>query len=158
MRKNVALMLSCAMIASIGLVGCGSKEAKKTETTTAAQYHVHTDENGETYTHQNGEEKQTQKSKDKNVIEGSEAIEKIQTFSEKKLGLKEKKKKYSFLASTESKEIEGKKYIEVIASVIKKDKDGKTASIDTKGTYYVSEDGKICLKRNDKTGEMEELK
>lgn len=166
MRKKLVVIAGFVLMTVILSSACSNNQ-ENVDNTTTATYHVHTDGNGETYTHQNEEEhkdesakKEDTAKKDKDVsatVSGEDAIKKIQEFSAKKLGLEKKKSKYSFLASTESKEIDGKKYIEVIASIINKN-DDETVSIDTKGTYYVSEDGNRCLKKNMETGEMDELK
>ncbi len=166
MKREKVIILFCVILVLAAFSAC-DKSNKKTgiETTgsneTTAGVHVHMDENGETYTHADSEEHNEGDVTTNNslsAISESEAMEKIQNFSEKKLGLDGKKKDYSFLAATKKKKISGKKYIEIIASVMKKNKKNDTVSIDARGTYYVSEDGKKCLIKDMETGKTKELK
>lgn len=103
-------------------------------------------------------EKTTMTTAVQTTASGSEIVEKIQSFSLKKLGLTGKKEDYKFLISTELTEIDGEKYNEVVASVMKENKDNDKITMDTKGTYYVSLDCKKCLIKDTKTGKISELK
>lgn len=163
MRKKLVVTAGFVLMTAALFTACGNNKNKAENSTTAA-YYVHTDENGETYTHMGGEEntentaKEDKDKKDTNKeITNSEAADIIKKFSAKKLGLKGKKKNYSFLTATESKNIDGTEYFEVIAAKKTENEDG-TVSIDPKGKYYVTLDGSKCFKRDDKTGEMDELK
>lgn len=174
MNKKIVITVSCAISALIIFSACGKNEkdlVSNKETTVQNEivqqsetvpsgYHVHVDENGETYTHADGEdpaeEAETNEDGD-TVISNGDAIEIIKGFSAKKLGLEGEKEDYSFLASTEKKEIEGEEYIEVIAAVMTESDEDDTVSIDTKGTYYISEDGKKCLIKDLETGKTKEL-
>lgn len=153
MKKKLVIMAGLMLMTTMLFSACDKKNADNNAT---AEYHVHTDENGETYTHKNDEVEET--SENNKAITGEEAVEKIKKFSAKKLGLDGKKKNYTFLASTETKEIEEKECFEVIASVMTKNEKDEMVSIDTKGTYYVSADGKECFIKNMKTGEIKKLK
>lgn len=161
MRKKLVVIAGLSLMTITIFSGCDSEKRNLIENTTA-HYHVHTDDNGETYTHLNEEEhkeEQNNKSNDNNKeIDSTEAIEIIKKFSIEKLELEGQKKDYSFMVATEKKTIEDKEYFEVIASVKKENEKDGTVSIDTKGTYYVSVDGKKCLVKNMKTGETKELK
>lgn len=166
MKREKVIILFYVILALAVFSACDKSNNKTDIETissneTTAGFHVHMDENGETYTHADSEkhdEEDATTNNSQSVISESEAIEKIQNFSEKKLRLDGKKKDYSFLAATKKKEIDGKRYIEIIASVMTKNKKNDTVSIDTKGTYYVSEDGKKCLIKDMETGKTEVLK
>lgn len=96
-------------------------------------------------------------------IKGADAINFIeQSYTKEELGLDKVDKDYSFMVSSNGVEIDGEKYIKVVANfVVKKDvttKDGKdTFNIETVGAYYISYDGEKVLKQDMDTLEYTEL-
>lgn len=91
-------------------------------------------------------------------ISGYEATQIISGMDVKKLGLKGKTEDYRFMVSPEGKVIEDQNYIEVNAMEITQENDDGTMSVDIKGNYFVSYDGKKILVRDLTTGEFSELK
>lgn len=96
-------------------------------------------------------------------IKERDAIDFIQTsYSKEELGLDKEKRAYRMMVASSGVDIEGKKYIKVVANVVVKndvtEKDGKnTFTMDTVGEYYISFDGKTILKKDMKTNEYIEL-
>lgn len=91
-------------------------------------------------------------------ISSSEASEIISEMSLEKLGLEGDKSDYKFMVSTKGKTIEGTDYIEIIASQVSEENEDGSISMETKGDYFISYDGKIMLVRDVKTGTFSELK
>lgn len=91
-------------------------------------------------------------------ISAFDAIEKIKAFSMEKLGLDGKKEDYKFMVSTKGLTIDKTDYLEVVASVVAKENEDGSISMDTKGDYFVSYDGSKILIRDVKTGEFSALK
>lgn len=79
-------------------------------------------------------------------IEPNKAIEMVSSLSEEQLSLKNKDK-YSFMMNNTAFTIGSEKYIQVIAAIKKKNKDG-SFSINPVAKYYVSFDGSKILKEN----------
>lgn len=96
-------------------------------------------------------------------IKERDAIDFIKTsYSKEDLGLDKEKRAYRLMVASSGVDIEGKKYIKVVANVVVKndvtEKDGKnTFTMDTVGEYYISFDGKTILKKDMKTNEYIEL-
>lgn len=96
-------------------------------------------------------------------IKERDAVDFIKTsYSEEELGLDKEKRAYRIMVASSGVEVEGKKYIKVVANVVVKNdvtqKDGKnTFTMDTIGEYYISFDGKTILKKDMKTNEYSEL-
>lgn len=96
-------------------------------------------------------------------IKDSDAINFIEnSYTPKELGLDNTDKDYSFMIASNGVDIEGEKYVKVVANVIvKKDvttEDGKeTFSMETIGEYYISFDGTKVLKKDMKNNKMSEL-
>lgn len=151
MGKKITLIIMLVALMLV-LIGCDKDKDMKLTTNVATQ---ETDEHGHIHTHLNQESVSSVSKKEK---VGVDAIEKIQSFSMKKLGLSGEKKDYHFMVSTEMKEINDSEYFEVIAAVVNESKNKKDVSIDTKAAYYVSKNGKKCLKLDSKTGEYKSLK
>lgn len=85
-----------------------------------------------------------------------------QSYTEEELGLDKTDKDYSMMVSSSGIDIDGVKYVKVVANVItKKDvtaEDGSdTFSMETIGEYFISFDGDKVLKRDMETGEYTEL-
>ena len=96
-------------------------------------------------------------------IKGADAISFIeQSYTKEELGLDKTDKDYSFMISSNGVEIDGEKYVKVVANVVvKKDvtnADGKeTFSLETVGEYCISFDGDKVLKKDMETGEYTKL-
>lgn len=174
MLKKANILLIILSVIIIGVSACDGKSTTKKENDnkeTTLNYHVHMDENGETHIHKNSDHKDEFKTKSKTENKNSkktaektkplahsqDAVEIIQKFSAKELGLEGELSDYHFLVSTKKMKIKGKSYLEVIASKMKNQKK-KTVNIVTKGTYYVSADMKRFLKKDMKSGKITTLK
>lgn len=128
MNKKAISIILCAfiIICSVAFASC-SKQKSTTETASAVA---------------------TEKAK----IKDADAINYIETYSSKQLGLTEDDRaKCSFMVASDGEEINGKSYIQVIAAIKKEHKsdDGQaTYTFDTKGEYYISFDGDEVLKKD----------
>lgn len=89
---------------------------------------------------------------EKAKIKDADAINYIESYSSKQLGLTdEEKKACSFMVASDGEEINGKKYIKIIAAIKNEQKgdDGKTTyTFDTKGEYFISFNGDEVLKKS----------
>lgn len=89
---------------------------------------------------------------EKAKIKDADAINYIESYSSKQLGLTEDDRaKCSFMVASDGEEINGKSYIQVIAAIKKEHKsdDGQaTYTFDTKGEYYISFDGDEVLRKD----------
>lgn len=96
-------------------------------------------------------------------IKDADAVKFIeQSYSAEELGLDKTDKDYSFMVASSGVDIEGEKYVKVVANVIVKNnvttEDGKdTFSMETIGEYYISFDGKKVLKKDMETNDYSEL-
>lgn len=128
MNKKAISIILCAfiIICSIAFASC-SKQESKTETASAVA---------------------TEKAK----IKDADAINYIESYSSKQLGLTEDDRaKCSFMVASDGEEINGKSYIQVIAAIKKEHKsdDGQaTYTFDTKGEYYISFNGDEVLRKD----------
>lgn len=128
MNKKAISIILCAfiVICSVAFASC-SKQESKTETASAVA---------------------TEKAK----IKDADAINYIESYSSKQLGLTEDDRaKCSFMVASDGEEINGKSYIQVIAAIKKEHKsnDGQaTYTFDTKGEYYISFDGYEVLRKD----------
>lgn len=128
MNKKAMSIILCAfiIICSVALASC-SKQESKAETASAVA---------------------TEKAK----IKDADAINYIESYSSKQLGLTEDdREKCSFMVASNGEEINGKSYIQVIAAIKKEHKsdDGQaTYTFDTKGEYYISFDGDEVLRKD----------
>lgn len=128
MNKKAISIILCAfiIICSVAFASC-SKQESKTETASAVA---------------------TEKAK----IKDADAINYIESYSSKQLGLTEDDRaKCSFMVASDGEKINGKSYIQVIAAIKKEHKsdDGQaTYTFDTKGEYYISFDGDEVLRKN----------
>lgn len=136
--KKVLAVLMTFVILGTALVACSKTEENKITTT---------------------EPIATEEAK----IKESDALEFIKTaYTPKELGLDSTDKNYQFMVATSGVEIEGAKYVKVVANVPTKNDttsaDGKTTySMVTLGEYYISFDGKTVLTRNMETNEYTKL-
>ena len=124
-QKAVAIILSACTICSVlTFTACSKQDATK-ESVVA-----------------------TEKAK----IKDADAINYIESYSSKQLGLTdEEKKACSFMVASDGEEIDGKKYIKIIAAIKNEQKgdDGKTTyTFDTKGEYFISFNGDEVLKKS----------
>lgn len=89
---------------------------------------------------------------EKAKIKDADAINYIESYSSKQLGLTdEEKKACSFMVASDGEEINGKKYIKIIAAIKNEQKgdDGKTTyTFDTKGEYFISFNGDEVLRKD----------
>lgn len=128
MNKKAISIILCAfiIICSVAFASC-SKQKSKAETASAVA---------------------TEKAK----IKDADAINYIESYSSKQLGLTEDDRaKCSFMVASDGEEINGKSYIQVIAAIKKEHKsdDGQaTYTFDTKGEYYISFDGDEVLRKD----------
>lgn len=128
MNKKAISIILCAfiIICSVAFASC-SKQESKTETASAVA---------------------TKKAK----IKDADAINYIESYSSKQLGLTEDDRaKCSFMVASDGEEINGKSYIQVIAAIKKehKSEDGQaTYTFDTKGEYYISFNGDEVLRKD----------
>ncbi|MFQ9065149.1 MAG: hypothetical protein ACLR5R_08445 [Eubacterium sp.] len=128
MNKKAMSIILCAfiIICSVAFASC-SKQESKAETASAVA---------------------TEKAK----IKDADAINYIESYSSKQLGLTEDdREKCSFMVASNGEEINGKSYIQVIAAIKKEHKsdDGQaTYTFDTKGEYYISFDGDEVLRKD----------
>lgn len=128
MNKKAISIILCAfiIICSVAFASC-SKQESKTETASAVA---------------------TEKAKIKNA----DAINYIESYSSKQLGLTEDDRaKCSFMVASDGEEINGKSYIQVIAAIKEEHKsdDGQiTYTFDTKGEYYISFNGDEVLRKD----------
>lgn len=128
MNKKAISIILCAfiIICSVAFASC-SKQESKAETASAVA---------------------TEKAK----IKDADAINYIESYSSKQLGLTEDDRaKCSFMVASDGEEINGKSYIQVIAAIKKEHKsdDGQaTYTFDTKGEYYISFNGDEVLRKD----------
>ena len=128
MNKKAMSIILCAfiIICSVAFASCSKQESKAGTASAVA----------------------TEKAK----IKDADAINYIESYSSKQLGLTENDRaKCSFMVASDGEEINGKSYIQVIAAIKKEHKsdDGKaTYTFDTKGEYYISFDGDEVLRKD----------
>ena len=135
--KKALIFVLCAVMAVCVFSACSKKDGK--ETTTTAQ-----------------STSSAVLATDKAVIKEADAINLIQSYSDKELGLTAKeRKKASFMVAGNGVEIDGKNYIEVVATVKNEHKkDGKISyTFDHLGMYYISFDGKKVMRKDMKSEE-----
>ena len=125
-QKAVAIILgACTICSVLTFTACSKQDATKEESVIV-----------------------TEKAK----INDADAINYIESYSSKQLGLTdEEKKACSFMVASDGEEIDGKKYIKIIAAIKNEQKgdDGKTTyTFDTKGEYFISFNGDEVLKKS----------
>lgn len=125
-QKAVAIILgACTICSVLTFTACSKQDATKEESIVA-----------------------TEKAK----IKDADAINYIESYSSKQLGLTEDDRaKCSFMVASDGEEINGKKYIKIIAAIKNEQKgnDGKTTyTFDTKGEYFISFNGDEVLKKS----------
>lgn len=125
-QKAVAIILgACTICSVLTFTACSKQDAAKEESVIV-----------------------TEKAK----IKDADAINYIESYSSKQLGLTDDEKKAcSFMVASDGEEIDGKKYIKIIAAIKNEQKgdDGKTTyTFDTKGEYFISFNGDEVLKKS----------
>lgn len=125
-QKTVAIILgACTICSVLTFTACSKQDATKEESVIV-----------------------TEKAK----IKDADAINYIESYSSKQLGLTdEEKKACSFMVASDGEEIDGKKYIKIIAAIKNEQKgnDGKTTyTFDTKGEYFISFNGDEVLRKD----------
>ena len=125
-QKAVAIILgACTICSVLTFTACSKQDATKEESVIV-----------------------TEKAK----IKDADAINYIESYSSKQLGLTdEEKKACSFMVASDGEEIDGKKYIKIIAAIKNEQKgdDGQaTYTFDTKGEYFISFNGDEVLKKS----------
>ena len=125
-QKTVAIILgTCTICSVLTFTACSKQDTTKEESLVA-----------------------TEKAK----IKDADAINYIESYSSKQLGLTEDDRaKCSFMVASDGEEIDGKKYIKIIAAIKNEQKgnDGKTTyTFDTKGEYFISFNGDEVLKKS----------
>lgn len=161
--KKIIISVISILIISVMFAACSqiSDNTKKTtdnsETTAAAQSDVSADENVPDKENLITTQIAETPLEDADIT-SAEASEIISGMPLEKLGLEGDKSDYKFMVSTEGKAIEGTDYIEVIASQVSEEKEDGSISMETKGDYFISYDGKKMLKRDTATGDFSELK
>lgn len=97
------------------------------------------------------------------VVKETDAIHYIEeSYTKEELGLDKVDKDYSMMVASNGVEIDGDKYIKVVANVIVRNdttnEDGKeTFSMETMGEYFISFDAKKILMKDRESGEYKKL-
>lgn len=125
-QKAVAIILgACTICSVLTFTACSKQDTRKEESVIV-----------------------TEKAK----IKDADAINYIESYSSKQLGLTEDDRaKCSFMVASDGEEIDGKKYIKIIAAIKneqKGDDEKTTYTFDTKGEYFISFNGDEVLKKS----------
>lgn len=141
MKKIIPIILCVCMVAT-GLVACSSNKKEDETTAPTTQSNVITTDDAK--------------------ITEADAINYIQSYSAKELGLKEEEMKdLKFMVANSGEKVEDEYFVKVIATVATEHKDEETGkstfTFDNKGEYYIRYDAKKVLSRDVKTGEYKEL-
>ena len=131
MKKIITLIICVSVLSSIVVLSACSKQADTTQTEQSTAVQVHTDEA---------------------KIKNADAVSYIESYSNKELGLSDDDRaRCSFMVASDGEDINGKKYVKVIAAIKHEHKDdnGKsTFTLETKGEYFISFDSNEILKKN----------
>lgn len=132
MKKIIALLLT--LLISLCLISCSNQNsASDEETTTTTKITT------------------TRLETEKATIKDSEAIELIKSYSPKELGLTEKDmQECSFMIAKYGETIDNVDYVKVVATVKTEHVDNgeTTYTLENRGEYYISFDGKTILSKN----------
>ena len=131
--KKVLVLFLCVVMAVCAFSACSKNDGKKTDskdakTTSSAAMTT-----------------------DNAVIKEADAINLVQSYSDDELGLTAKQRKeVSFMVAGEGVNIDGKNYIEVVATIKEEHKDGDKVSytFNHLGMYYISYDGKKIMRKD----------
>lgn len=97
------------------------------------------------------------------VIKETNAIDFIeQCYTKEELGLDKVEKDYSMMVASSGVDIDGEKYVKVVANVVVRNdttnEDGKeTFSMETMGEYFISFDAKTVLMKDRESGKYKKL-
>lgn len=139
MKKIFAVLMAALMICAV-FAGCSGKETGTEDTPTAAT--IPTEDA---------------------VINENDAIRFIeQMYTPEELGLADSKEEYSLMVSTSGVEVDGEKYVKVVANVkvassVTTPEGNPTIQFKSIGEYLISYDAKKVLMKNMETGEYSEL-
>lgn len=144
--KKIVSVLVCVIVAASFFAACSKDKPKNDATTTVAA-----SVQGQTVSKIDVKDAK---------IKEADAIYLISSYSAKELSLSdEEMKKVSFLVNSSGREIDGDKYVMVIAAIKNstQDKDGKThITLEHKGEYFIRYDGKQILKKDMSKKDKEE--
>ena len=130
-KKLITLIICVSVLSSIVVLSACSKQADTTQTEQSTAVQVPTDEA---------------------KIKNADAVSYIESYSNKELGLSDDDRaRCSFMVASDGEDINGKKYVKVIAAIKHEHKDdnGKsTFTLETKGEYFISFDSSEVLKKN----------
>ena len=130
-KKLITLLICVSVLSSIVVLSACSKQADTTQTEQSTAVQVPTDEA---------------------KIKNADAVSYIESYSNKKIGLSDDDRaRCSFMVASDGENINGKKYVKVIAAIKHEHKDdnGKsTFTLETKGEYFISFDSSEVLKKN----------
>ena len=148
MKKILATIMSTVIIAAVAVV---------------VVYNAQPNNNQPTTTTTNASAATKQIPTEKALIKESDAIDMIESYSDKQLGLsKEDRQKCSFMVSNYGEVIGNESYVKVIAATKKEHKDKKSGKItftfDTKGEYFISYDGNKVMMKDSSTGKYTTIK
>lgn len=131
MKKIITLIICASVLSSIVVLSACSKQADTTQTEQSTAVQVPTDEA---------------------KIKNADAVSYIESYSNKELGLSDDDRaRCSFMVASDGEDINGKKYVKVIAAIKHEhtDDNGKsTFTLETKGEYFISFDSSEVLKKN----------
>lgn len=135
--KKILVLILCIALTVCVFGACAKKDEDKTTTKKASVT-------------------SSQMTTDSAVIKEADAINLIQSYSDKELGLTAKdRKKASFMVASNGVAIDKENYIEVIATIKTEHKDGDktTYTFDNLGVYYIRYDGKKVMRKDMKSEE-----
>ena len=128
--KKILVLILCLSVAFGAFTACSKGETDKKETTTKASNEMTTDSA---------------------VIKEADAINLIESYSDKELGVTAKQRKEaSFMVASDGTKIDNKNYIQVIATIKEEHKDGDkvTYTFNNLGEYYIRYDGKKIMRKD----------
>lgn len=130
-KKLITLIICVSVLSSIVVLSACSKQTDTTQTEQSTAVQVPTDEA---------------------KIKNADAVSYIESYSNKELGLSDDDRaRCSFMVASDGEDINGKKYVKVIAAIKHEhtDDNGKsTFTLETKGEYFISFDSNEVLKKN----------
>ena len=130
--KKVLVLFLCVVMVVCAFCACSKNDSKKPDSTEAKTTSA-------------------EMTTDNAVIKEADAINLIQSYSDDELGLtKKQRKEASFMVAGDGVKIDGKNYIEVVATIKEEHKDGDKISytFNHLGMYYISYDGKKIMRKD----------
>ncbi len=168
MKKIMAVLLCVVVLAGAFAACSGKEDASETQNSNVA-----IGPSGNEITTKYREKKHTTtvssisttngRKIDSAKINASQASALIQSYSDKELGIsKEERQLCSFIVADVFETIDDEDYIKIMATIkiahIDQDTGEKTYTTDNKGEYYLKSNGKKLLKKDMKTGKLQEMK